>query len=102
MLTEVDAIDLPHHDVERGQVRTHPFLHARSRQRHEVPRSRRLRHARPLRRNIALRKAARRPVAKRLVTAVTPVTIEIALEALTSMEERDTAIAAQWRRRIFG
>jgi hypothetical protein len=39
-------------------------------------------------------------VAERLVTAVTPVTIELALEALTSMEERDTAIAAQWRRRI--
>ena len=27
-------------------------------------------------------------------------TIELALEALTSMEERDKAIAAQWRRRI--
>jgi hypothetical protein len=39
-------------------------------------------------------------VAERLVTAVTPVTIELALEALTSLEERDTAIAAQWRRRI--
>jgi hypothetical protein len=39
-------------------------------------------------------------VAERLVTAVTPVTIELALEALTNLEERDTAIAAQWRRRI--
>src|SRR5439155_23482247 len=39
-------------------------------------------------------------VAERLVTAVTPVTIELALEALTSMEERDKAIAAQWQRRI--
>src|ERR1700692_1384787 len=39
-------------------------------------------------------------IAERLVTAVTPVTIELALEALTSLEERDTAIAAQWRRRI--
>jgi hypothetical protein len=28
------------------------------------------------------------------------VTIELALEALTSLEERDKAIAAQWRRRI--
>jgi len=39
-------------------------------------------------------------VADRLVTAVTPLTIELALEALTSLEERDKAIAAQWRRRI--
>ena len=39
-------------------------------------------------------------VAERLVTAVTPLTIELALEALTSLEERDKAIAAQWRRRI--
>jgi DNA invertase Pin-like site-specific DNA recombinase len=39
-------------------------------------------------------------VAERLVTAVTPVTIELALEALTNLEERDKAIAAQWRRRI--
>lgn len=31
---------------------------------------------------------------------VTPLTIELALEALTSLEERDKAIAAQWRRRI--
>jgi hypothetical protein len=39
-------------------------------------------------------------IAHRLVTAVTPMTIELALEALTSLEERDKAIAAQWRRRI--
>src|SRR5258708_18108862 len=39
-------------------------------------------------------------IAERLVTAVTPVTIELALKALTSLEERDKAIAAQWRRRI--
>jgi DNA invertase Pin-like site-specific DNA recombinase len=39
-------------------------------------------------------------IAKRLVTAVTPLTIELALEALSSLEERDKAIAAQWRRRI--
>jgi DNA invertase Pin-like site-specific DNA recombinase len=39
-------------------------------------------------------------VAERLVTAVTPLTIELALEALTNLEERDQAIAAQWRRRI--
>jgi hypothetical protein len=39
-------------------------------------------------------------IAERLVTAITPVTIELALEALTSMKERDKAIAAQWRRRI--
>src|SRR5580704_5858253 len=60
ILTDVDAVDLHHHDVERGQVRTHPFLHARSRQRHEVPRSRRLRHSGPRRRrNIALGKPHR-------------------------------------------
>ena len=39
-------------------------------------------------------------IAERLVTAVTPLRSELALEALTSMEERDKAIAAQWRRRI--
>jgi hypothetical protein len=47
MLTDVDAVDLHHHDVEPGQICAHPFLHARGRQRHEVPRSRRLRHACP-------------------------------------------------------
>jgi hypothetical protein len=40
-----DAVDPYHHDVERGQIRTHPFLHACSRQRHEVPRG--LRHSLP-------------------------------------------------------
>jgi DNA invertase Pin-like site-specific DNA recombinase len=39
-------------------------------------------------------------VADRVVAAVTPLTIELALNALTSLEERDTATAAQWRRRI--
>src|SRR6202163_7442 len=39
-------------------------------------------------------------IAERLVTAVTALTIELAVEALTSLEERDKAIAAQWRRRI--
>src|SRR5260370_21991663 len=39
-------------------------------------------------------------IAERLVAAGAPLTIELALEALTSLEERDKAIAAQWRRRI--
>jgi len=39
-------------------------------------------------------------IADRVVAAVTPVTIELALKALTSLEERDEAIGAQWRRRI--
>jgi DNA invertase Pin-like site-specific DNA recombinase len=39
-------------------------------------------------------------IAERLVTAVTPLTIDLALEALSSLEERDKAIATQWRRRI--
>src|SRR5258707_15440493 len=39
-------------------------------------------------------------MAERVIPAVTPLTIELALEALTSLEERDKAIAAQWRRRI--
>jgi hypothetical protein len=39
-------------------------------------------------------------IAERVVAAVTPVTIELALKALTSLEERDHAIGAQWRRRI--
>src|ERR1039457_2686417 len=47
MLTDVDTVDLHHHDVESGQIRTHPLLHARSRQRHEVPRSCRLRYSGP-------------------------------------------------------
>jgi DNA invertase Pin-like site-specific DNA recombinase len=36
----------------------------------------------------------------RLVSAITPVTIELALEALTNLEERDREIGAQWRMRI--
>ena len=39
-------------------------------------------------------------IAASLLTAVTPLTIKLALEALTSLEARDKAIAAQWRRRI--
>jgi hypothetical protein len=39
-------------------------------------------------------------IAERLLTAATPLTIKLALEALTSLEERDKAIAAQWHRRI--
>ena len=39
-------------------------------------------------------------VADRIIAAVTPLTIELALKALTNLEERDHAIAAQWRRRI--
>jgi hypothetical protein len=35
-------------------------------------------------------------IAERLVTAITPMTIELALKALTSLEERDKAIAAQF------
>ena len=44
--------------------------------------------------------AAHSAIAERVVAAVTPLTIKLALEALTSLEERDQAIAAQWRRRI--
>ena len=39
-------------------------------------------------------------IAKRLLTAVTPLTIELALEALTRLEEHDKIVAAQWRRRL--
>jgi len=39
-------------------------------------------------------------IADRIIAAVTPLTIELALTALTSLEERDHAIGAQWRRRI--
>jgi len=35
-----------------------------------------------------------------LVSAITPVTIELALKALTNLEERDREIGAQWRMRI--
>ena len=37
---------------------------------------------------------------ERLLAAVTPVTIELALKALTNLEERDQTVGAQWRRRI--
>ena len=39
-------------------------------------------------------------VADRIVAAVSPVTIELALKALTNLEESDQAIGGQWRRRI--
>ena len=39
-------------------------------------------------------------IAARVVAAVTPLTIDLALKALTSLEERDQAIGAQWQRRI--
>jgi hypothetical protein len=49
---------------------------------------------------IALVDRVETAVSDRLVTLVTLLTIQLALEALTSLEERDKAIAAQWRRRI--
>jgi DNA invertase Pin-like site-specific DNA recombinase len=39
-------------------------------------------------------------IAARLLTAVTPLTIKLALDALTNLEARDKAISAQWHRRI--
>jgi DNA invertase Pin-like site-specific DNA recombinase len=39
-------------------------------------------------------------IAERLLTAVTPLTIKLAVEALTGLEERDRIICAQWRRKI--
>jgi len=39
-------------------------------------------------------------IAERLLTAVTPMTIKLAFEALANLEERDKVVAAQWRRRI--
>jgi DNA invertase Pin-like site-specific DNA recombinase len=39
-------------------------------------------------------------ITERLVSAITPVTIELALAALTSLEQRDHEIGAQWRMRI--
>ena len=39
-------------------------------------------------------------IADRLLAAVTPLTIELALKALTSLEERDQSIGTQWRLRI--
>jgi Recombinase zinc beta ribbon domain/Recombinase len=39
-------------------------------------------------------------VVQRLLVAVTPVTVKLALEALSNLEERDKAISTQWGRRI--
>jgi DNA-binding transcriptional MerR regulator len=39
-------------------------------------------------------------ITERLVGAITPLTIELALTALTSLEERDRETSAQWRMRI--
>jgi DNA invertase Pin-like site-specific DNA recombinase len=39
-------------------------------------------------------------VADRLISAITPRTIELALAALTNLEERDREISAQWRMRV--
>src|SRR5262245_49502214 len=39
-------------------------------------------------------------ITERVLTAVTPLTIKLALEALTGLEERDKLISAQWHRRI--
>src|ERR1700758_3646221 len=39
-------------------------------------------------------------IAARLLTAVTPLTIKLALEALANLEVRDKTISAQWRRKI--
>jgi DNA invertase Pin-like site-specific DNA recombinase len=39
-------------------------------------------------------------ITKRLLTAITPLTIKLALEALSNLEERDKLISAQWHRRI--
>jgi hypothetical protein len=39
-------------------------------------------------------------ITARLVSAVTPVTIELALAALTNLEQRDREIGTQWRMRI--
>ncbi len=35
-------------------------------------------------------------ISERLLTAVTPLTIKLALAALTNLEERDRVISAQW------
>ena len=39
-------------------------------------------------------------IAARLLIAVTPLTIKLALEALSNLGARDKAISAQWRRKI--
>jgi hypothetical protein len=37
---------------------------------------------------------------QRVLAAITPVTVKLALEALNNLEAGDKAISAQWRRRI--
>jgi hypothetical protein len=39
-------------------------------------------------------------IADRVVAVATPLTIELALNALPNLEERDQTIGAQWQRRI--
>ena len=39
-------------------------------------------------------------ISERLLTAVTPLTIKLALAALTNLEQRDKLISVQWHRRI--
>jgi DNA invertase Pin-like site-specific DNA recombinase len=39
-------------------------------------------------------------ISERVLTAVTPLTIKLALEALANFEQRDKLVSAQWRRRI--
>jgi hypothetical protein len=39
-------------------------------------------------------------ITERVLTAVTPLTVKLAVEALASLEERDKLVSAQWRRRI--
>ena len=39
-------------------------------------------------------------ITDRVLTAITPVTIELALAALTDLEQRDHEVGAQWRMRI--
>src|SRR5712691_4281479 len=58
----VDAVDLHHQEVELGQVRGHPLLHACGRERDEVARGRRLRYSAPRRRwNVPLGQSYRTP-----------------------------------------
>ena len=54
----MNAVDLDHQQVELGQVRGHPLLHACGRERDEVARGRRLRYpASRRRRNVSLRQS---------------------------------------------
>ena len=62
ILVHVNAVDLDHQQVELGQVRGHPLLHACGRERDEVARGRRLRYPAPRRRrNVSLRQSDRTP-----------------------------------------